>query len=112
MKNAVNRGMNESCYGFFSALANPTRLAIMETLLDGELNVSGLAEALGQGLSKVSHNLKVLKRCDLVSSDMRSRRKYVTVNAETVDPLLSLAQRHVENFCDKKRCPNKNDDLG
>jgi len=29
-KSLLNRGMNETCYGFFSALANPTTLAIIE----------------------------------------------------------------------------------
>jgi len=50
--------MNESCYGFFSAPANPTRLAILETLVDGELSFSGLAEALGQGHSVVTTLLR------------------------------------------------------
>ena len=44
----MNRGLNKTCYGFFSALANPTRLAIIENLMDGEMNVSELAETLSQ----------------------------------------------------------------
>jgi len=103
----VNRGMNESCHGFFSALANPTRLAIMERLMDGELSISGLAEALGQRHSMVSHNLKVLEECGLVFSEMRGKLKYVTANMETVGALLRLAQSHVEQFCDFGRCPKR-----
>jgi len=65
----LNRGMNETCYGFFSALANPTRLAIIEKLMDREMCVSELAVALGQQQSMMSHNLKPLEKCSLVFSE-------------------------------------------
>jgi len=65
----LNRGINETCYGFFSALANPTRLAIIEKLMDKEMCVSELAAALGQQQSMMSHNLKPLEKCCLVFSE-------------------------------------------
>ena len=100
----MKRGVNETCYGFFSALANPTRLAIIEKLMDEELSVSGLATALGQEHSMVSHNLKLLERCSLVFSETRGRRKYVTANVDTVGALLRLAERHGERYCENGCC--------
>ena len=104
----MNRGLNETCYGFFSALANPTRLAIMENLMDGEMSVSELAETLSQEQSMVSHNLKLLERCRLVFSETRGRRKYVTANVDTLGALLRLVERHGERHCDLYgRCPHQ-----
>jgi len=98
-KSLLNRGLNETCLGFFSALANPTRLASMENLMGREMSVSELAAALGQEQSMVSHNLKLLERCSLVFSETRGRRKYVTANADTMGALLSLVERHGERYC-------------
>ena len=56
----MKRGLSDVCYGFFSTLANPTRIAILERLQDGPLNVSGLATLLKQEQSMISHNLKLL----------------------------------------------------
>jgi len=36
----MKRVLAETCYGFFSTLANPTRLAIMEKLKSEPMNVS------------------------------------------------------------------------
>lgn len=104
----MNRGMNETCYGFFSALANPTRLAIIEKLMEGELSVSDLAAALNQEHSMVSHNLKLLERCSLVFSETRGKKKYVTANADTLGALLSLVERRGERNCEHYgRCPHQ-----
>ena len=62
----VKKGFTNLCYGFFSTLANPTRLAIIEKLEEGPMNVTGLVDALGQEQSMVSHNLRPLVRCKLV----------------------------------------------
>jgi len=68
----MNRGVNETCLGFFSALANPTRLAIVENLMGREMSVSEIAETLSQEHSMVSLNLKLLERCSLVFSETRA----------------------------------------
>ena len=104
----MNRGLNETCYGFFSALDNPTRLAIIEKLMDREMSVTELAETLSQEQSMVSHNLKLLERCSLVFSETRGRRKYVTANVDTLGGLLSLVERHGERYCELYgRCPHQ-----
>ncbi len=51
----------------FAALADPTRRAILRSLLDGESNVSDLAEALPMTLAAVSKHLQILGRAGLVS---------------------------------------------
>jgi DNA-binding transcriptional ArsR family regulator len=51
----------------FSALAAPTRRAILARLLSGEVSVTELAEPFEMSLPAVSKHLKVLERAGLIS---------------------------------------------
>ena len=50
-----------------SALADPTRRAILERLADGEASVGELAEPFPISLQAVSKHLKVLERAGLIT---------------------------------------------
>lgn len=51
----------------FAALADPTRRAMLSTLLGGEQKVGDLAEPLPMSLAAVSKHLQILARAGLVS---------------------------------------------
>jgi DNA-binding transcriptional ArsR family regulator len=51
----------------FSALADPTRRAILAQLADGECSVQALAEPFDMSLPAVSKHLKVLERAGLIA---------------------------------------------
>jgi len=51
----------------FSALADPTRRAIVERLADGEASVTELAAPFAMSLPAVSKHLKVLENAGLIS---------------------------------------------
>jgi DNA-binding transcriptional ArsR family regulator len=51
----------------FSALADPTRRAILERLAEGEATVNELAEPFPITLQAVSKHLKVLERAGLIT---------------------------------------------
>jgi len=51
----------------FSALADPTRRAILARLVQGESSVSELAEPFEMSLPAVSKHLKVLERAGLIA---------------------------------------------
>jgi len=51
----------------FSALADPTRRAILARLAAGEASVTELAEPFAMSLPAVSKHLKVLERAGLIS---------------------------------------------
>src|ERR1700704_2048376 len=51
----------------FSALADPTRRAILARLTSGEASVSELAEPFDMSLPAVSKHLKVLERAGLIA---------------------------------------------
>ena len=50
----------------FSALADPTRRAILARLVAGEVSVTELAEPFAMSLPAVSKHLKVLERAGLI----------------------------------------------
>ena len=51
----------------FSALADPTRRAILARLASGEASVNALAEPFDMSLPAVSKHLKVLERAGLIA---------------------------------------------
>ena len=102
----MKRGLGDVCYEFFSTLANPTRIAILERLQDGPLNVSGRATMLEQEQSMISHNFKLLEKYNFLSSERRGKEKYVFVNESTVPALFALVENHAHNSCDVSgTCP-------
>jgi len=95
----LKRGLCDICYGFFSTLANPTRLAILEKLRTTQISVNNLAEALDQEQSMVSHNLRVLERCNLVSYERKGKEKIYKINQESVEGIFRVVENHAEKHC-------------
>lgn len=108
MVSDVKKGLSNLCYGFFSTLANPTRLAIIEKLDESPMNVTELVDALGQEQSMVSHNLRPLVRCKLVHVRREGKHRIYSLNHDTLDPIVSSVERHAEEYCDGgAKCPLK-----
>lgn len=98
--------MSRACYRFFSTLANPTRLAMLEKLMEGPMNVSEIAGALRQEQSMISHNLRPLIRCNLVHVERRGRERVYHLNGETLGALFGIVENHARKYCPTGgRCP-------
>jgi len=95
----MKRNLGETCYRFFSTLANPTRLAILEILRDGPKHVSEIARVLEQEQSMISHNLQLLKDCNFVFSERRKRERFYSLNKETMEPVFKIFLYHSEKHC-------------
>lgn len=95
----MKRGLTTLCYGFFSTLANPTRLAIIELLDERPMSVSELVEALGEEQSMVSHNLRPLVRCHFVTRERQGKSNVYSLNYETMSPIIKAVERHAQDFC-------------
>ena len=63
------------------------------------MNVSSLSEALGQEQSMVSHNLKPLERCGLISVERRGKEKMYMLQGDTVEKLFGVVKNHAESYC-------------
>jgi DNA-binding transcriptional ArsR family regulator len=59
--------MADNLSAAFSALADPTRRAILARLASGEASVSELAEPFDMSLPAISKHLKVLERAGLIA---------------------------------------------
>lgn len=77
---------------FFRGFSDPTRLAILETLLDGEKNVNEIVEALGISQPNVSGHLACLRDCGLVKSEGRGKFTYYRLYDAKIRDLLDTAQ--------------------
>jgi DNA-binding transcriptional ArsR family regulator len=73
----------------FSALADPTRRAILAHLVEGEATVNELAEPFSISVQAVSKHLKVLERAGLItrgrSAQLRPSRLHAAPLREAVD---------------------------
>ncbi len=90
---------NEAYYLFFSALANRTRLAIIDVLREGPKSISGVSDALEQDESVVAYNIKRLEHSALLCSEGSGKEKLYSLNREIVEPLSELLAFHTNKYC-------------
>ena len=65
---------------FFSALADRTRLRLLNLMRDGEVCVCFFAETLATNNPKISRHLSYLKRADLVSGRRDGKWMHYRIN--------------------------------
>src|SRR5580765_5190092 len=68
---------------FFAALADKTRLRLLNLMRDGEVCVCFFAETLGTNNPKISRHLSYLKRADLVRGRRNGKWIYYRLNEPT-----------------------------
>ena len=73
----------------FKVLGDPTRIRIVQQLLNKEMCVTDIAEAMGMGQSAISHQLRVLRQARLVAFRKEGKTVYYSLNDEHVVMLLS-----------------------
>jgi DNA-binding transcriptional ArsR family regulator len=69
----------------FTALADPTRRAIVARLAQGDATVNELAEPFDMSLPAVSKHLKVLERSGLISRSRRAQYRPCHLEREALD---------------------------
>jgi DNA-binding transcriptional ArsR family regulator len=68
----------------FSALADPTRRAILSRLVDGQASVNEIAAPFKMSQPAVSRHLKVLERAGLIERGIDEQRRPARLKAETM----------------------------
>lgn len=84
---------------FFMNLANPTKITIIDALKQGPLSVSEITKITNQEQSKVSHNLKTLSACNILTVEQKGKQRIYSLNKETILPILKLVDLHVKKNC-------------
>ncbi|MCX7623822.1 MAG: metalloregulator ArsR/SmtB family transcription factor [Thermomicrobium sp.] len=78
---------------FLHALADPTRVRILESLSrEGELHVSALVARLAQPQGRVSAHLTCLRTCGLVRVRQHGKFRYYALADHRIPALLALAR--------------------
>lgn len=77
---------------FFRGFADPTRLAVLQTLLDGEKNVNEIVGALGISQPNASGHLACLRDCGLVKGEARGKFTYYRLYDAKICDLLGTAE--------------------
>jgi DNA-binding transcriptional ArsR family regulator len=93
---------NEILMKFFKGLGDPTRLRIIESLLERERNVSELIKLVGVPQSNISNHLACLKWCGYIASRKEGTSIYYQITDERVKKIVALAREmiadHAENL--------------
>ncbi|MFI5184074.1 MAG: ArsR/SmtB family transcription factor [Vicinamibacteria bacterium] len=71
----------------FTALADPTRRAILARLSEGPLRVTEIAAPFDMSLNAVSKHLKLLERAKLVEREVRGREHFCSLDARPLSEI-------------------------
>lgn len=82
-KKAASRGARLDAV--FTALADPTRRAIIERLSQGEARVTEVAEPFAISLNAVSKHIRVLEASGLIEREKKGRDHFLSINPRSLD---------------------------
>lgn len=82
---------------FLRCIGEPTRMRIIKLLSQGEKCVGDICEEIGKDQPLVSHHLRVLKECGIVSSRSETQKHYCRL----ADPILAELLTVIENVVTK-----------
>ncbi len=78
----------------FTALADPTRRAIVARLARGDATVNELAAPFSMTLPGISKHLKVLERCGLISRTRRAQFRPCHLEGEALDSAVNWIEQN------------------
>jgi DNA-binding transcriptional ArsR family regulator len=85
----------------YSAIADPTRRAILLRLTEGARNVNELLEAFSISQPSVSRHLKILREAGLVRSSKQGRQRMYQIEAAKLQEVHEWVA-HFERYWNKK----------
>lgn len=78
----------------FSALADPTRLAILARLTSGECTVTELAQPFDMSMPAVSKHLRVLERAGLIAQRRDAQWRMYRIEADRLKQVAEWTERY------------------
>jgi DNA-binding transcriptional ArsR family regulator len=88
--------MGEYLDTVLSAVADPTRRAILDRLRTSDARVTELASAFPISLNSTSKHIKVLERAELVHRSVRGRDHVLSLRAEALGDAVAWMQQYRE----------------
>lgn len=90
--------------GVIKALGHPSRLAIVEYLVDGERCVCDLQALVGSDISTVSKHLSVLKSAGLVCDRKEGQWVYYRLRTPCIIGFLDCVEGVTKDTCECEQC--------
>ncbi|MEI3377054.1 MAG: metalloregulator ArsR/SmtB family transcription factor [Coriobacteriales bacterium] len=81
--------------GLFKMFSDPTRVRILNILLDGEKCVGDVAAQMSMSAAAVSHHLRMLRQGNLVIDHRQGKEVFYSLADDHVVSILSLGMEHV-----------------
>ncbi len=91
LSDADIHGLSET----FGILADPNRIKIIYALSKEELCVCDIASILGNTISAVSHQLRILRNVRLVKFRKEAKRVYYSLDDKHINKLFEQGLRHI-----------------
>lgn len=80
---------------FFKVFSDSTRIRIMCALFEQELSVCCIAEVLGMEQSTISHQLRILRRENLVKVRKDGKQSYYSLADEHIKLIFEMGLEHI-----------------
>lgn len=96
----------------FKALGHPTRILIVDALLENKLCVCDLRELVGADMSTVSKHLSVLREAGIVATEKRGTSVYYSLRMNCVRGFLACVDRFNTSRLEEEACILCGDDKG
>lgn len=87
----------------FTAIADPTRRAILTSLLGGDKSVGELAQPFDISLPAVSQHLRILRQSGLVTQTLVGRSRRYKLNPDALKPIASWVKQYEQFWKSKLR---------
>ena len=94
---ALDEKLTKQVAELFRTLSDPSRVRIIAALLDGENNVSELANIVGISESAISHQLRTLRQARLVCNRKQGREVFYSLDDDHVIDLFQRGLDHVQH---------------
>ena len=80
----------------FRVFGDSTRIKILCALFEQERNVTEICELVGMSQSAISHQLRLLKQADLVTSRREGKTMVYSLADDHVKTIIYMAKEHLE----------------
>ncbi|MBE6719426.1 MAG: winged helix-turn-helix transcriptional regulator [Ruminococcaceae bacterium] len=80
----------------FKMFSDPTRIKILLSLFENELNVTEIVEKIGATQTAVSHQLRALKQNHLVKCRRDGKKMIYSLADDHVETIINMAIEHIE----------------
>lgn len=95
MKKILDKQIQERIAELFKGFADVTRVQILSLLVDGEMCVNDIAQAVALSQSAISHQLRILKQMHLIKYRRDGKNILYSLADDHVLTILQMGLEHV-----------------